>query len=118
MTLKELRMQAGLTQPQVAELIKSNTPLISNYENDIALPDLEDAVILEHTFSQKIDWNENLTPKRKHEVVQSIIELCEHFPLPMVMEFTARMFRREKAPDSFIIHYSNVSAQNNVEPLI
>jgi len=117
-TLKELRINAGLTQPQIAELIRSHVPFISNYENDVALPDLEDAIILEKKFGQRIEWKDDHTPNRKHQIVQSIIELTEHYPLPMVMEFVARNYRRETSADSMIIHYANVSGANDIEPLL
>lgn len=116
--LKDLRIQANLTQSQIADLLKTNTPLISNYENDVCYPDLEDIAILENKFKQLIDWKEELSPNRKHLVVQVIIELCEKYPLPVVFEFAARVYRREIAPDSLIIHYGNLASKREEDILM
>lgn len=111
--LKDLRIQANLTQSQIADLLKTNTPLISNFENDVCYPDLEDIAILENKFDTRIDWKENLTPNRKHQTVQALIELCEKYPLPVVFEFAARVYRREIAPDTLIIHYGNLASKRD-----
>ena len=104
--LKDLRLAAGMNQSEISELIKINISQISYYENDLSLPSLEDMVILDRHFGQKIDWKEDFTPQRHHEIVQALIELCENYPLPAVLEFASRVFRREKNPDKLIIHYA------------
>lgn len=109
-TLKEIRNKFGLTQNEIAEKIKTNAPTISNYENGVSLPELEDAIILERNFDSKIDWNEKVTPQRKHEIVQSIIELYEKYPLEMVSEFVARTYRRNTTPENLITHYGNIAS--------
>jgi len=116
--LKDLRLEAGMNQSQISELIKINISQISYYENDLSLPSLEDMVILDKKFGQKVDYKEDFTPLRRHQIVQALIELCERYPLPAVMEFSARVFRREKCPDNIIIHYANVSTANEEPPLL
>lgn len=117
-TLKQLRLDYNLTQPQVGSWIGVQGPVISSYENNTALPDLEDMVILEKRFQSRIDWNESLTPVRKREIVQSIIELCEKYPIEAVVEFAARVYRRKQAPESFITHYAQVSGIEDTEILL
>lgn len=114
-TLKELRLNANLSQSEVAALIKVQHPQISNYEAGISLPSIEEAVILEKQFGQRIDFKETLPPNRKFQTVQALIELSERFPLPMVLEFAARVYRREIEPDTLIIHYASLT--NSEEPL-
>lgn len=115
-TLKELRIYAGLTQPDIATLIDSHTPLICNYENDVLLPSLEDCATLEKNFDTHIDWKEDLTPLEKHNTVQAIIELYERYPIPMVSEFVARVYRRNLSPENVIQFYAQNT--NREEPLI
>lgn len=116
-TLKQLRLDYNLTQPQVGAFIGKQGPVISSYENKTVLPDLEEMVILEKRFQSQIDWQEEITPNRKREVVQSLIELCERFPIEAVVEFAARVYRRKQTPESFITHYAQVS-QIEPEPLL
>lgn len=116
LTLKELRIKNGLTQPQVAQVIKSNAPFISNVENGIQNPCLEDMILLEKHFGERINWLETYSPKRKHEVVQGIIDLYQRFPVDVVSEFTARMFRREQHPDKMIQTYAG-AVTTEPEPL-
>jgi transcriptional regulator with XRE-family HTH domain len=115
MKLRDLRIQAGLSQPAIADWLKVTVPQISNYENNISLPVLEDMVILEKKFDQRIDWKDDMTPKRKHETIQALIELCEHYPIPTAVEFANRMFRRENSADGIIICYAK--ALESQEPL-
>lgn len=107
MNLKELRLQANMKQSDIAELLKTNVPLISNYENGISLPDLENCAILENYFGEAIDWSESITPLKKHETIQSIIELMEHYPIEVVAEFLGRNYRRNQTPETYISHYAN-----------
>lgn len=117
-TLKELRLQANMSQSQVGALIKVQHPQISNYEAGITLPDLEDCAILENYFDSNIEWQETLTPFQKHEVIQDIIELFEKHPIPMVCEFLARNYRRNQAPETFISHYAKVGNKESGGSLI
>jgi transcriptional regulator with XRE-family HTH domain len=116
-TLKQLRLDYNLTQPQVGTFIGKQGPVISSYENGTATPDLEEMVILEQRFQSRIDWQEGTTPNRKREVVQSLIELCERYPIEAVVEFAARVYRRKQTPESFITHYAQVS-QSEPESLL
>jgi len=118
-TLKELRANYNLTQPQVGSFIGKQGPVISSYESGTATPDLEEMVILEQRFQTKIDWQDKTTPPgRKREVVQSLIELCERYPIEAVVEFAARVYRRKQSPESFITHYAQVSVSDDLELLL
>lgn len=114
--LRDLRINANMSQSQVADLIKTFPNVISNYESG-ALPDLEDASTLSNYFKSSIDWPESLTQKRKFEVMEAINGLAEVYPLAMVFEFAARVYRREIAADSLIIHYAN-RLEITEEPMI
>jgi len=59
-----------------------------------------------------------LTPAKKREVIQSLIELCERYPIEGVCEFAARVYRRKQAPESFINHYAAVSGTQSRELLL
>jgi transcriptional regulator with XRE-family HTH domain len=115
-TLKQLRVQANLNQPQVADMIKATVPAISNYENGVSLPVLEDMIILEQRFGTRIDWSDPLTPRQKHDVVQNVIELCQRFPVEVVLEAGARFYRRNANPEKLIAYYA-ANAGSDVEPL-
>lgn len=117
-TLKEIRTNYNLTQPQVGSFIGKQGPVICSYENGTATPDLEEMVILEQRFGSKIDWQDKTTPGRKKEVVQSLIELCERYPIEAVVEFAARVYRRKQSPESFITHYAAVSVSDDLELMI
>jgi transcriptional regulator with XRE-family HTH domain len=105
--LKDLRINANMSQSQVADVIKTFPNVISNYENGIQLPQLEDAAILENYFGQSIDWSVNISPAQKFDTVQNIIELYQRYPVPMVSEFLARIYRKNQSPERYIAHYAN-----------
>ena len=115
MTLKELRLSRGMNQSQISDLIKSNVPFISNVENNQALPDLEDLILLENHFNSRINWNEELSPKEKHDTIQALIELCERYPIKAVMEAGARFYRRFNQPHNIIQFYAR-SVENDAPP--
>lgn len=117
-TLKDIRIARGLTQNDVANIIGSYASVVSNYEAGNTLPDLENMVILENHFQTRIEWPEPLTPAKKREVIQSLIELCERYPIEGVCEFAARVYRRKQAPESFINHYAAVSGTQSRELLL
>lgn len=118
-TLKEIRLSKGLNQSQISDIIKSNTPFISNVENGQALPDLEDMITLENHFKTRIDWSEELTAKEKHDTVQSLIELCERYPIKAVLEAGARFYRRNNRPHKIIQFYAQAASSEDepVKPL-
>lgn len=116
-TLRELRLQHGLTQAQLAQMLGKFAPVISSYEMGTALPDLEHMIVLENYFGQRIAWQELVTPQQKRSIIQGIIELCENYPTVAVMEFAARVYRRNQSPERLILHFANAS-QNGVQPLL
>jgi len=107
-----------MTQSQVADLIKVSRPEISNAENNIGYLQLEDIAILSNHFGRKIDLYESQTPLKKSEIIQNIIELCEHYPITVVAEFLGRIYRRENNPESFIAHYARQVTGDSVEPML
>ena len=117
-TLKEIRTNYNLTQSDVGNFIGKQGPVICSYESGTTTPDLEEMVLLERRFGSKIDWLDKTTPGRKREVVQSLIELCERYPIEAVVEFAARVYRRKQSPESFITHYAQVSVADDLELMI
>ncbi|MGC1389986.1 MAG: helix-turn-helix transcriptional regulator, partial [Bacteroidales bacterium] len=99
-TLKTLREKHNLSQTVIGTYIKLPASQISLFENGQTLPDLEDCLILEKQFGERIQWDEKLTPARKFEVVQAIIDLSQRYPIEMTLEFASRMYRRESYPDT------------------
>ena len=118
-SLKNLRINAGWTQSQLAEKISSTQVLISNFENGTMLPDLELCLIIEKQFGQHIAWKDNHTPQQKSEIIQALSELSEFYPIPVAMEFAARMYRRERFADKIINFYASASKDmDDLEPYI
>ena len=117
-TLKTLRERNNLTQTQIGDYIKLPASQISLFENGQSLPDLEDCVLLEKKFNECIQWNECLSPARKFETVQAIIDLSQKYPIEMVLEFASRQFRRESYPDTMIVNYARMSGADEPEPLL
>ena len=117
MTLKELRLQKGLTQTQIADIIKSNAPTISLVENGQASLEIEDMILLEKEFSCRIAWNEDLTLRQKHETIQAVIDLSQRYPLPAVMSFANRMYRQMRNASEKIQFYAKISDSDTPEPL-
>jgi transcriptional regulator with XRE-family HTH domain len=116
--LKELRIKSGMTQSQFCEKISVFREQLSVYENDLQLPELETAYLIEKTLANPVKWKENLTPARKREIIQSIVILCEHYPLKMVGKFFGRIYTREVSADSYILHYANLVSGEDIEPLL
>jgi transcriptional regulator with XRE-family HTH domain len=119
MTFKELRLNAKMNQLQMADLLKVNQSVISCYDNGTSLPDLEHILLIQEHFNvDRITFKENLTPLRKHQVVQSVINLTEKLPLAMVFEFAARQYRRSPNPAEVIINTANTICGEIEEPLL
>ena len=53
--LKDVRMQAGLTQEQVAEKIMVSRQTVSNWENGKSLPDIVSIMSLSDLYQISID---------------------------------------------------------------
>jgi len=120
-TLRQIRANLGLNQSQVATKIGTSIPQYSLYESGQALPILEDMIILERNFGQKIDWEENLTPKQKHDIVQNIICLAENYPLSVVLTFAQKALKEGQKvndPGVLIQTYVNASGVNDEPPLL
>ena len=117
-SLKSLREKHNLSQTAIGTYIKLPASQISLFENGQTLPDLEDCLILEKQLGERIQWNEKLTPARKFEVVQGIIDLSQKYPVEMVLEFCSRMYRRESYPDTMIVNYARLSGADEPEALL
>jgi len=117
MTLRELRLQLNVNQAKIADYLKVSISEISNFENGIGFPTLEDAILLNQYFKQSIDWNDgNSTPKEKHNNIQAIICLYEKFPAPIVSEFLYRTYKKQRNPEKIISFYAS-QISDDIEPL-
>jgi transcriptional regulator with XRE-family HTH domain len=112
-TLKELRSALGWTQSEVAQIINTNVSAYSSIENGLSLPCMEDCVILEKKFGQRIDWNENITIEQKAEIVTGIYNLAAYYPISLVLTFAQKALRegiRLDNPSILIKNYAIMSA--------
>lgn len=118
MNLKEARQSKNLLQADVARMINATIPAISLYESGSMEIALEDALILETNLG-KIDWQEDYSPLRKHQLVQSLIELYQRYPIRMVTSFANRVLSKTKVGDKIIDHYAEIAmGSSGVAPLL
>ncbi len=54
--IKELRLEKGLTQKEVAERLKVTHAAIGNYENGKREPQIDDLILLADFFDVSIDY--------------------------------------------------------------
>jgi transcriptional regulator with XRE-family HTH domain len=92
--LRELRTALGLRQADVACKIQATISDYCLYETGAKEPILEDMLILEKEFGQQIDWQDPLTPRQRHEIVQALIKLSERYPLSAVLDFARRNLKQ------------------------
>lgn len=119
-TLKEIRCANGKKQTDLASLLKRSMTEISHYENDVLLPELEDMIILENKFEQRIDWLETVKKKDKLAIIEAINVLWENYPLAAVLSFAQRALKQGSKMDSpgiLIKHFANVSKGMDPEPM-
>lgn len=94
-TLKELRNKLGVTQWEFAKKINVSVSQYSLYENGQAVPDVEDMIILEREFGQKIEWPDNISFKDKLEMMQLLTSLAESYPLSAVLIYGQKKLREK-----------------------
>lgn len=120
-TLKQLREESGLTQADVAKRLNTTGPIVCNYELGQSEPPLEDMIILERHFDQRIQWGETLTDRQKEVIVNSLVTLMQDYPLSTVLNFATKNLRegiRLGRPELLIRFYADASSQLNIEPLL
>lgn len=119
-SLKELRSQRGLNQSDLAKKINTSVPAISMYENGQAVPCIEQMLILEREFGQRIAWEDSIDANEKAEIIRSLTTLAECYPLTAVLTFAQKNLRegiRVKNPGMLINFYAEVARKLNIEPL-
>jgi hypothetical protein len=84
---------------------------------------MEDAVLLEKTFKQRIDWGDTMTEKAKLEIISGIANLCTLYPIPTVLTFAQHALRegvRLGDPGLLIRNYSNIACRitHEVAPML
>ena len=85
-------------------------------ENPIVVDEIASKIASFYEKARRIiDWKEE-NPKQKYNTVQNIIELCQAYPVPMVCEFLARVYRRNQSPEIFLKHYAKLA--NPEDPLL
>ena len=118
--LRELRENLNLNQSVVAQKLNITVPQLSNYETGAVVPPLEDCVILERNFGQKIAWQDNISVRQRTVIMNCLVKLSEGYPLNSVLNFATKYLREGQkigVPEKFIQHYSKVSDELNPEPL-
>lgn len=119
-TLKELRNQLGVTQSEVAQKISVSVPAYSTYENGQAVPCVEDMILLEREFGQKIEWNDTINIEDKAEIMEALTSLAESYPLSAVLIFAQRNLKegiRNGKPGKIITFYANEADKLNIQAL-
>jgi len=119
-TLREVRLKHGLSQGDIARVLNSQIPTISNWETGKLVPSVEEITILEQKFSRPLKWNETISPGTKHQIIQAFITLAEAYPLATVINFIQSNYRtglRRGQPAQTIVHYAELSQSVRVEPL-
>ncbi len=75
--LKQLRIDAGLSQKQVAETLKISKPIISQYESNQRTPSVEKLIRLSRFYNASLDYIcENVN--HKHTYLGDIQSLEEN----------------------------------------
>ncbi|MEG0366993.1 MAG: helix-turn-helix transcriptional regulator [Coprobacillus sp.] len=65
--LKTLRVEAGLTQKEVAETLKMSKPIVSQYESDQRTPSLGKLIRFSRFYKASLDYIcENVDEKNTH----------------------------------------------------
>lgn len=111
-TLRELRKALNLRQADIADLVKSSISDYSLCETGAMQFDLEQMVILEKNFKQRIDWEESIPIKEKREIIQALISLSENYPLEVVLDGAKRLLKEGTkigSPGQLLLHYAKVS---------
>ena len=89
--LQTLRKKRGLMQGDLANRLNTSVPNISNYENEITNPSLEEMVILENFFGERINWTDEISEDTKKTVLNNMLKLTTTFPLKTVLSFPLRI---------------------------
>jgi len=119
-TLKEIRTRLGLSQSDIARQLHTTIPAVCNYENNQTLPPVEDMILLERSFSQRLQWNENLSALDKQETIRGLTTLMEKYPVSSVLIFAQKALRegqRMGHPAGLIKFYANAACGFDEEPL-
>ena len=119
-TLKEIRSRLGINQSEVARIINVSVPQYSTYENGQAIPCVEDMIILERQFGQKIEWNDTVNPDDKSEIMKSLTTLSESYPLSAVLIFAQKYLRegiKIGRPGRLINLFAESADEYNIPPL-
>jgi len=123
-TLKEIRKQLGIKQAEVAEKINVNIATYSMIEDNSSNMDIEDMMVLERNFDQKIKWTETLTDEQQNEALGYIETLCNHYPVQNVVKFAHNALKEGKKwnnPLSLLRFYAEQAERNYLsgqEPLL
>lgn len=114
-TLKQLREQLQISQVACAERTKILPPVLCNIENGKQLPSVEDALALESAFNKPINWQDPIKDSDKREILQSIIVLCERYPIQSVLKFAGKWIDADKdKPSRTISFFAEKSSQLSV----
>lgn len=116
-TLKQARLSTRIGQTELAEKLKISVPQLSNIENGIALPTLPQCVILDRLFGTHIEFTDVLSPIQRLNVITAIQELSEKYPLQIILEYCAKVMRREFDGADKICQIAKASFEPGFQPL-
>ncbi|MBO8161913.1 MAG: helix-turn-helix transcriptional regulator [Thermosipho sp. (in: Bacteria)] len=91
--LKELRLERGLLQKDIAEYLNITRPTIAHYENGTRKPDHETLERLASFFNVSIDYLLGRTNIRNEETMQNIVDAIKDNP--ELLDFWNQLVQRE-----------------------
>lgn len=75
--IRQMRLNAGLTQEQLAKKLGVSAQSVSKWENDISMPDITLLPDIAETFGISIDDLFDLTTEQKMNRIENRIEIEE-----------------------------------------
>ena len=105
--IKSIRKSKGYTLEELSKHTGIRVPWLSAYENDRAIPPLNEILRLEAILGE-ISWNDPIPSEVKRDTVNEIVALAGKYPLPQVLTAMGRKARQLTEQYKSIHHESNI----------
>ena len=104
-------------------MINNSVSNYSNIENGSYIPPLEDMIVLEKKFNQRIDWQDDLTMRDKAQINLSLETLFALYPVNSVLVYALRAIKegvRLGHTTLLLKNYADIatSIDHEVDPLL
>ena len=94
--LSEIRRDAGLSQQFVCRETGLAASSLSTFENHLASPSIEQMVLLEEFFGQRIQWTAGISNnEEKISLLTNILHLTQLYPIEAVFNFVLRSLKED-----------------------